>query len=143
MSGKESALRKQKNVKQPSLKPLLLGLGNIAFIVFLAWFVSQIPYCHSAKEGCTHFVFRLFFFFTFLSAFQPFCSALLLIPANALARHIPGVEDDKPDHQVLTNPDSVFHESSIEWPRAVSLRKLPPDWIVRDKPGVIIYAVTP
>ena len=71
--------------------PWAVTAAGISVMLLAAWAAGQATFLRSEAEGdrCT-FLVRLLFYFTFDAALSRNCALLLLVPARALARRLPG-----------------------------------------------------
>jgi len=125
----ETFKRKEKEPHQEC--PIYVAALTAIVMVLFAMWAKDSGLFHSSLEGRVAFPVRLFFCIMFQTTFQGLFSTLLLEPARAIARHLPGAPRGEKTASMWCGPSAkelVSHDPSLPWPHEASLSTLPAEW---------------
>jgi hypothetical protein len=100
-------------------------IGSAALMMVVAFSLAQLPVLHSSNEGRCFFLMRFLIFMGLEGVIGRLCAWLLLMPARAIARRLPGAVVPATD-ELMSKEEHEQHDPSLQWP--VPGTVLPPGW---------------
>ena len=109
----------------------------VAFVLPLQLTLLARYFLTATSESSDHVApsyFKLWCFYFFLDVtYGHLFHTILLVPARWIARHLPGAVVPLSDTELVKQEESS-NDTSLDWPSADVITKLPSDWVARTRP---------
>lgn len=105
-------------------------------LTLLAWYMlSTMSKTDHHQDTSSYYYFKLWCFYFLLDASYGYLfHTLLLVPARWIARQLPGAVMPPPnDEKKLVEQEESSDDVTLEWPSAIAIANLPPDWVIESK----------
>lgn len=104
-------------------------------LTLLAWYMLSSSKTDHHQDTSSYYYFKLWCFYFLLDASYGYLfHTLLLVPARWIARQLPGAVMPPPnDEKKLVEQEESSDDVTLEWPSAIAIANLPPDWVIESK----------